>query len=144
MNSPFFREAQKSRLEAARNPTWERMEKVFEGLIAKHEQRLPDLLGLRMKIYSQPGMGKTMENIFNGLESSWSDGYITDDEARSVKCPYLIYAAVDHKDIFLECSYEYAKLIPKNRLVELKGASHWPQWEAHQEFNRINLEFLRG
>lgn len=144
VNSPFFREGNKNRLAAAMNPTWERMEKIFEGLIAKPEQRLPDLLGLRMKIYAQPGMGKAMENIFNGLEYSWGDGYVTDEEARSIKCPYLIYATVDHEDIFLACAYEYAKLIPNNRLVELKGASHWPQWEALEEFNRINLEFLRG
>lgn len=144
LNSPFFREGNKNRLAAAINPTWERMEKIFEGLIAKPEQRLPDLLGLRMKLYSQPDMGKAMENIFNGLDRSWSEGYVTDDEARSLKCPYLIYATVDHKDIFLDCAYEYAKLIPNNRLVELKGASHWPQWEAFEEFNRINLEFLRS
>ena len=85
-----------------------------------------------------------MENIFNGLEASWSEGYVTDEEARSVRSPYAIYATVDHKDIFLDCAYDYAKLIPNNRLVELKDAAHWPQWEAAEEFNRINIDFLRG
>jgi hypothetical protein len=26
----------------------------------------------------------------------------------------------------------------------MKGASHWAQWECVDEFNRINLEFLRA
>lgn len=144
VNSPFFREGNKNRLAAAIDPTWERMEKIFEGLIAKPEQRLPDLLGLRQKIYSQPSMGKTMENIFNGLDASWTEGYVTDEEARSIKAPYAIYATVNHKDIFLDCAYDYAKLIPNNRVVELQEAAHWPQWESAEEFNRINIEFLRG
>ncbi|OAF19175.1 hypothetical protein AXW67_37545 [Bradyrhizobium neotropicale] len=144
MDSPFFKEVSRTRLSAAANPTWPLMEKLFEGLIADPAKRLPDVLGIRLKIYSQPDMSQAMANIFNGLDYSWTDGFVTDEEARRVKSPYLIIAAVDHKDIFLECSYEYAKLIPHNRVVELRGASHWAQWEAVEEFNHVNLEFLRS
>ncbi|MDH2401825.1 alpha/beta hydrolase [Bradyrhizobium sp. SSUT18] len=144
MSSPFFIEGNKIRMAAAENPTWPLMEKIFAGLIGDPEQRMPDLLGIRLKIYGQPGMRQAMENIFKGLDHSWTNGVVTDEEARSVKSSYLIIAAVDRKDSFLACSYEYAKLIPNARVVELRGATHWAQWEALDEFNRVNLEFLRS
>jgi 2-hydroxy-6-oxonona-2,4-dienedioate hydrolase len=133
-----------ARLKAVETPTWAAMESIFEGLILDPGKRLPDLLGLRLKIYRQPSMRQAMENIFLGLDEAWRSGTVSDEEARSIRNPYLIIAAIDSKDAFLACSYEYAKLFPNVKLIEQKGASHWAQWEAGDDFNRINLEFLRS
>jgi len=56
----------------------------------------------------------------------------------------LIIAAVDHKDVFLESAYQYAKLLPNNKVVEIRGTSHFPHLERTDEFNRLNIEFLQG
>ncbi|KWV48525.1 hypothetical protein AS156_18850 [Bradyrhizobium macuxiense] len=135
--------ARSSRLEAVANPTWTAMEAVFEGLIADPKKRIPDLLAVRQAIYRQPEMQRSMANILGGIEPDiWKRNALTDDEVSKIGNPYLIIAAIDSKDVFLESSYAYSKLIPNARLVELTGASHWAQWERVDEFNRINLEFL--
>lgn len=139
-----LQKGREARLKAVEAPTWAAMEKIFEGLILEPKKRIPDLLGLRQQIYRQPTMKKGMENIFAGLDENWKTGTVSDEEARSVKTPYLIVAAIDSKDAFLTCSYEYEKLFPNAKLVEMKGASHWAQYEGGDEFNRINLEFLRS
>jgi 2-hydroxy-6-oxonona-2,4-dienedioate hydrolase len=134
-----------SRIEAVTNPTWKAMENIFAELIHFPKNRIPDLLGLRQAIYRQPEMKRSMENIWAGIAPDrWNKNALTDDEVKQVKCPYLIVAAVDHKDVFLESSYAYKKLIPNSKLIEMHGASHWAQWECVDEFNRANLEFLRG
>lgn len=144
-NKELLAKARVKRMNSVINPTWEAMQSVFAGLISDERNRIPDLLGLRQKIYQQPAMKRSMENIFAGLEPDiWNRNALSDEEVKKIKKPYLIIAAVDHKDVFLESALAYARLIPGAKLVELTGASHWPQWERVDEFNRINLEFLRG
>jgi len=134
-----------SRLEAVINPTWEAIEKIFEGLVVDPKRRLPDLIALRQAIYRQPAMKQSMANIFAGIDpDAWRRNALTDDEVAKIESPYLIIAAVDSNDVFLASSYAYSKLIPRAKLIEMKGASHWAQWECVDEFNRINLEFLRA
>lgn len=140
----FLEKAREARLMAVEKPTWAAMESIFEGLIHDSNKRLPDLMGLRLKSYRQPNMLQAMQNVWFGLDESWKSGTVSDEEACSIQTPFLIIAAVDSKDAFLACSYEYEKLIPNSKLVEVKEAFHWAQWEAADEFNRTNLQFLRS
>jgi pimeloyl-ACP methyl ester carboxylesterase len=137
--------AKVARLASVENPTWEAMEGIFAGLITDPKNRLPDLLELRQAIYRQPEMKQSMRNIFAGLAPDvFNRNALTDAEVAKITRPYLIIASVDHQDVFLESSLAYAKLIPNARLVEMTGTFHWAQWERVDDFNRINLEFLRG
>lgn len=134
-----------SRLEAVVNPTWEAIEKIFEGLVVDPRKRLPDLIALRQAIYRQPAMKQSMANIFAGIDpDAWRRNALTDDEVARIESPYLIIAAVDSNDVFLASAYAYSQLIPRATLIEMKGASHWAQWECVDAFNRVNLEFLRA
>lgn len=119
------------------------MEAIFAELVIDPKNRIPDLLALRQAIYRQPEMRRSMENIWAGIAPErWNHNALTDAEVKQVKSPYLIVAAVDHKDVFLESSYAYKELIPDSKLIEMRGAAHWAQWECVDEFNRVNLEFL--
>jgi 2-hydroxy-6-oxonona-2,4-dienedioate hydrolase len=145
LNRDVLAKARVIRMESVNNPTWPAMEAVFAALLADPKHRIPDLLALRQAIYRQPEMKRSMENILDGLESaSWSRNALTDEELKRIPNPFLVIAAVDHKDVFLESGFAYAKLIPNAKLVEMTGAFHWAQWERADEFNRINLEFLLG
>ena len=73
-----------------------------------------------------------------------NENAIADEEVRKIVAPYLIIAAVNHKDVFLESAYAYAKLLPNAKLVEMTGTSHFPHLERKDDFNRINIEFLQG
>jgi 2-hydroxy-6-oxonona-2,4-dienedioate hydrolase len=140
-----LRKSLADRLDAVDNPSWEGMDRVFAGLIADPKDRMPDLLALRLRLYRQPGMAKTMRNVFAGLSPEvWDRNMLTDDELKSVSRPTMVIACVDHPDVFLTSAYEYKALIPGVKFVELKGASHWPQWECPDECNRINIDFLQA
>ena len=140
-----MRESEEKRLKAVDHPTWEAIDKVFAGLIADPKDRMPDFLALRLRVYKQPGMSKTMRNVFGGLAPDvWEKNKLTDAELSSVKPPTLVVACVDHPDIFLTTAYEYRDLIPGAKFAELTGASHWPQWECADALNKISLEFLRA
>lgn len=133
------------RLKAVDEPSYAAMDDVFAGLIANPKDRMQDLLALRLRIYKQPGMSKTMRQVFGGLAPQvWDKNMLTDDELKSVSRPTLLMACVDHPDIFLTHAREYRSLIPNVQWVEILGASHWPQWETAEAVNRHSLEFFRA
>jgi pimeloyl-ACP methyl ester carboxylesterase len=142
-NRNLMGRSRQRRLASVSNPTWEAMNEVFAHLIIDPSKRLPDLLGLRQKISRQPEMKRAMENILAGLDpETWNDNAVSEEEIASIKAPFLIIAAVEHKDVFLKSAFDYARLLPSSKLVEMKGTSHWPHMERPEEFDRINLEFL--
>ena len=144
-NKELMSKSRQRRIASVINPTWEAMDEVFTWLIKDPTKRVPDLLALRQIIYRQPEMKRAMENILDGLDpDTWNTNAIPDEEVRKIKAQYLIIAAVDHKDVFLESAYQYAKLLPNNRLVQIHGTSHFPHLERTDEFNRLNIEFLQG
>jgi 2-hydroxy-6-oxonona-2,4-dienedioate hydrolase len=144
-NKELMSKSRQRRIASVINPTWEAMDEVFAWLIKDPTKRVPDLLALRQIIYRQPEMKRAMENILDGLDpDTWNTNAIPDEEVRKIKAKYLIIAAVDHKDVFLESAYQYAKLLPNNKLVEIHGTSHFPHLERTDDFNRLNIEFLQG
>lgn len=133
------------RLKSVDEPTIERMDQVFAQLIARKEDRMQDLLALRLRLYQQEGMPKTMRNVFAGLSPQYySKNALSDEELMSISCPTMVMACVNHPDVFLKNAYEYKALIPNLSWVELGRASHWPQWEEADEVNRRTISFLRS
>lgn len=131
------------RLKAVDEPTYEAMDEVFAGLIARPEDRMQDLLAFRLRIYRQEGMPKVMRNVFAGIAPGvWEENMLTDDDLRSVSRPTMVVACVGHPDIFLKNAMEYKALIPGVEWHELHYASHWPQWEEADELNRISIGFF--
>ncbi len=133
------------RLKAVDEPSYAAMDEIFASLIAKPQDRMQDLLALRLRIYRQTGMPKTMRQVFGGLAPDvWNKNMLTDEELRSVAAPTLLMACVDHPDMFLQHAREYRALIPNVQWVEIVGASHWPQWETADTVNRHSLAFFRA
>lgn len=131
------------RLAAVDNPTFEGMDKVFAELIAKPEDRMMDLLALRLRIYLQDGMPKVMRNIFAGISpDNWEKVQLDDDALKSVSRPTMVIATPDFQDLFYKNALEYKALIPGIQWAEVFGASHWPQWEVADEVNKIAVEFF--
>ncbi|MDN4984304.1 alpha/beta hydrolase [Bradyrhizobium sp. WYCCWR 13022] len=144
-NRALMASSRERRLAAVANPTWQAMDEVFAHLISDPKKRVPDLLALRQIIYRQPEMKRAMENILEGLNpDTWNTNAVSDDEVKKIQNPYLIVAAISHKDVFLESAYAYAKLLKNAQLIEFPGTSHFPHLERASDFNRMNIEFLRG
>jgi 2-hydroxy-6-oxonona-2,4-dienedioate hydrolase len=133
------------RMRSVENPTYEAVDKVFAQLIEDPADRMQDLLALRLRLYQQPGMVQTMENVFAGLEGgNWKKNEVTDEDLKGLNCPTMVMACVDHPDQFLEMAYEYKALIPGVEWFEILGASHWPQWETADKVNAAAINFFRS
>lgn len=133
------------RLKSVDEPSFERIDKVFEGLIADPELRMKDLLTLRLRLYQQSIMPQSMRNIFAGISpENWEKNALTDDELKSVSRPTMVMACVDNPDLFLKNAEDYKRLIPGLEWVEILGASHWPQWEKPDAVNSASIEFFKG
>lgn len=130
------------RLQSVRNPSFEGIDKVFETLIADPEDRMQDLLTLRLRVYQQDGMVTAMKNVFQGISPEyWDKNMLTDEELKSVSRPTMVMACIDNEDSFLKMAHEYKALIPDIEWFEILGASHWPQWETADIVNKAAIRF---
>jgi pimeloyl-ACP methyl ester carboxylesterase len=142
-NQELMARSRQRRIASVTNPTWEAMDEVFSHLISDPKKRVPDLLALRQIISRQPEMKQSMENILDGLSpKTWNLNAVSDAEVKKIIAPYLIIAAITHKDVFLDSAYAYSKLLQNSRLVEMTDVSHFPHLEKRDEFNKLNIEFL--
>ena len=134
-----------SRSGAAGNPTWESVQAVLSSVIFDKKNVVPDLIAARLAIYRQPEMKEAMARILALQDYDIRvRNLISAEEWRGIGTPTLVIASSDDTDVFVKSAYDVAKLIPTSRLVEMKAVAHWPQWEDHQTFNRVNVDFLLG
>jgi 2-hydroxy-6-oxonona-2,4-dienedioate hydrolase len=134
-----------SRASAADNPTWETVEAVLSSVIFDKRNVVADLVAARLAIYRQPEMKATMPRILALQDYDIRvRNLISEDEWRAISTPTLVIASSDDTDVFVKTACDVAKLIPTARLVEMKNVAHWPQWEDHKTFNRVNIDFLLG
>ncbi len=127
------------------DPSWENIKSVFVNLIKDERKRIPDLIALRQRVYQLPEMKRAMDHILCLQEPDIRvRNNLTEDEWRSIQAPTLLIAAVDHKDVYLDAAYKLAKIMPNARLVEMRQAAHWPQYENPEAYNKLNVDFLLG
>ena len=128
---------------ASEAPSWDSVKTIFDNLILSAENRLPDLIALRLNAYRQPDIKKAMSNILVLQDPEVrSRNMIAEENWRQLRLPVLIVASVDHKDIFYENAVALANIILGARLVEMVGVNHWPQFEDHDYFNQLSVSFL--
>lgn len=135
----------KSRGSAIENPTWETVKPIFSNLILEEENRLDDLIAVRMASYRRPEMRASMANILGLIEpETWERNLVTEEQWRNIQAPAMVVAAIDKPDTYLEDGLAVTKLLPNAHLVEIKKSSHWAHFEAPEEFNRAAIDFLRS
>jgi len=134
-----------SRANAALNPTWENVREIFKGLVHDEAAIPDDLVAVRLAIYSQPEMKAAMGHILALLDPDvYNRNRIVEDDWRRLKAKTLIFASVDHDDVFLKTSRTLATLIPNVRVLDVNGVNHWPQLEKPELFNKESIAFLRA
>lgn len=133
------------RMKSVEDPSFERIDRIFDNLIADPNNRMRDLLTLRLRVYQQDGMVPAMKNVFEGImPESWAKNVLTDEELKGIKVPTLVMACPDSDDEFLVMAHEYKSLIPGIEWFEVRGASHWPQWETADKVNEAAIKFYKA
>jgi len=132
---------------AAGSLTREAVRKRLEWLMYEPEKSVTEeLIDIRYKIYTQPGMGATVRKIADvvfgtALEPNPS-GQWDPAQMGNIKCPTLVLWSRHNPGRSVEIARESAKIIPNHKMVVLENSAHWPQWEEIEAFNRYHLDFL--
>lgn len=118
----------------------------LEWLVYDHASMTEEMVQVRLKVYSQPGMAdemiKVMRTVLQMNRSAFGDVDYYDHTLAQLKCPVLVIWT-DHNP---GKSYEAVKpaidAIPRKEFHLLRDAAHWPQWEKPDEVNRRMIDFL--
>jgi 2-hydroxy-6-oxonona-2,4-dienedioate hydrolase len=128
---------------AVDDPSWENIKPVFNSILYKEEDRIPDLIQLRQAIYREPGMKQAMANILVlQNEDVRRRNLVTEAEWRGVKAPVFIILAPDDNPDYTTTGRRIAELAANVRTLTIDHVKHWAHFEAPDIFNPANLAFL--
>ena len=139
-----------SRTKSVRNaavddPSWENIRPVFNSILYKEEDRIPDLIQLRQAIYLEPDMKMAKGHILVlQNEEVRRRNLVTEEEWRDVTVPIFIVIAPDDNVDYTTTGRRIAELAPDVRTLTIEKVKHWAHYEAPEIFNPANLAFLRG
>jgi len=127
------------------DPSWENIKPVFNSILYKEEDRLPDLIQVRQTIYREPDMKMAMGHILVlQNEDVRRRNLITEDEWRGVKVPIFIILAPDDNPDYTTTGKRIAELAHDVRTLTIDHVKHWAHFEAPEIFNPANIAFLTG
>ncbi len=132
-------------MEAARDPTPERIRTRLEFLMHDVTKVNDDLVETRRAIYAQPGFPDVMEKVLclQNMETRRRNMF-SDEESGRIKAPTLVLWTSHDPTATPEEGRRIAGLIPGARFEVMNGCGHWPQFEDADRFNGIHLDFLLG
>ncbi len=132
-------------MEAAKDPSWERVKARLEWLMADPTMVTDDLIRTRQAIFQQPDwLEACTANMALQDPEIRKRNMITDDELRSIAAHALVIWTTKDPSGPVDEGERIASLIPNGRLAVIENCGHWPQYEDPTTFNRIHLDFLLG
>lgn len=132
-------------MEAAKDPSWERVKARLEWLMADPTMVTDDLIRTRQAIFEQDDWLKAAESnmALQDLETRRRN-MISDDDLRAIQAEALVVWTTKDPSGPVDEGRRIAGLIPNGRLAVMEECGHWPQYEDAETFNRIQLDFLLG
>ena len=132
-------------LQAADDPSWERLKTRLEWLMYDKSDVHDDLIGSRQAIYQMPIMKQGIRRILvlHTIEARQKYA-LKDSDWANIKHPTLVLWTDHDPTAKVEVGEKLASMIPGAKFVVMKDCGHWPQFEDADTFNRIHIEFLLG
>jgi 2-hydroxy-6-oxonona-2,4-dienedioate hydrolase len=131
-------------MEAAEDPTWERVKARLEWLMADPTMVTDDLIRTRQQIFEQPDWRMACQmNMALQDPVIRRRNMLTDGDLREITTPALVIWTTKDPSGPVDEGRRIADLLPAGELAVIENAGHWPQYEKTDEFNRIQIEFLR-
>lgn len=130
---------------AVDDPSWDNIKPVFNSILYREEDRLPDLIQVRQKIYREPDMKMAMNNILVLQEEDVRRrNLVSEEEWRGVTVPIFIILAPDDNPDYTTTGKRIAELAADVRTMTIEHVKHWAHFEAPDIFNPANIAFLLG
>lgn len=132
-------------MQAAQDPSWERVRARLEWLMADPSMVTDDLIRTRQQIFQQPDwpMACQMNMALQDMEVRRRN-MLSDDDLRAIEAEALVIWTTKDPSGPVDEGRRIASLIPSARFAVIEEAGHWPQYEQPDTFNRIHLDFLLG
>ncbi|SCF83604.1 2-hydroxy-6-oxonona-2,4-dienedioate hydrolase [Streptomyces sp. MnatMP-M17] len=114
-------------------------------LFADPAQVPEEFVRIRQAIYARPGIKNSLTKLFSRIfdPEDARNYWLTPERLAGISAPTLVIWS-DHNPIH---SYEDARkgfsYIPDVRFHLIRQAAHWPQFEQPEEYNRVQMAFLR-
>ena len=132
-------------MEAARDPSWERVRARLEWLMADPTTVTDDLIRTRQAIFEQPDWLAACEaNMALQHLETRRRNMLTDYDLRAISAEALVVWTTKDPSGPVDEGRRIASLIPNASLAVIPNAGHWPQYEQPDTFNAIELDFLAG
>lgn len=130
-------------MDAARDPSWERVRTRLEWLMADPTMVTDDLIRTRQMIFEQPDwlMACEMNMALQDPETR-ARNMISDDDLRAIQAPAMVLWTTKDPSGPVDEGRRIASLLPNGRLAVMENCGHWPQYEDTDTFNRLHLDFL--
>lgn len=132
-------------MEAAKDPSWDRVKARLEWLMADPTMVTDDLIRTRQAIFEQPGWLKAceMNMALEDLETRRRN-MLTDHDLKAITAETMVLWTTKDPSGPVDEGRRMASLIPNARLAVMDNCGHWPQYEDAATFNEIHLDFLLG
>ncbi|GAA1471020.1 alpha/beta hydrolase [Corynebacterium felinum] len=132
-------------MEAAKDPSWERVQARLEWLMADPAMVTPDLIRTRQRIFEQPDWPQAceMNMALQNLEIR-KRNMLSDDDLKAIQAPALVLWTTKDPSGPVDEGRRISELIPNGQLAVMENCGHWPQYEDTDTFNKIQLDFLLG
>ncbi|MBD1593734.1 alpha/beta hydrolase [Arthrobacter sp. S1_S22] len=130
-------------MEAAKDPSWERVKTRLEWLMADPAMVTDDLIRTRQAIFQQPGWLQACEaNMALQDPETRKRNMLTDEALARIKAPALVLWTTKDPSGPVDEGRRIAGLIPNGELAIMENCGHWPQYEDPATFNKIFLDFM--
>ncbi len=125
------------------DPSWQNIKAIFDSLMYREDKRIDDLIALRQATYRQPDAKAAADHVLAVLGPKYLHrNLITEDECRGIETPVLVVESLKDRPLFLNTARRMLELLPNASHLQLDNVGHWPQFEAPEQFNKANIEFL--
>ena len=130
-------------MEAAKDPSWERVKARLEWLMADPAMVTDDLIRTRQAIFQQPDWLQACEmNMALQDPEIRNRNMLTDDLLARIQAPALVLWTTKDPSGPVDEAKRIASLIPNAQLAVMDNCGHWPQYEDTETFNKLHLDFL--
>jgi pimeloyl-ACP methyl ester carboxylesterase len=125
----------------------ETIRRRLEWLVLDPASISEEMVDIRYRIYSQPGMVRHMVELMCTVlqmnRASVGDVDYYGHSLANLKCPALVIWTLHNPGKSLAAVQAAIDTIPKKDIYILEGAAHWSQWEKPAEVNHLMIDFLQ-
>ncbi|UTI63625.1 alpha/beta hydrolase [Paraconexibacter antarcticus] len=117
-------------------------------LVADPSRMTDEMVEVRMRVYSQPGMldsvAMIMSWVVGMLRGDHGEEFMAPGVLKRLERPTLVLWTEDNPGQTTELAERVSQDIPDHRFEVLTDCAHWPQFERPDVFNQTHLDFLLG